>query len=340
MKGPDMKPFQFDDPRQARIFERLNRLVGEGPAAFYRDTCRLMSREPAYESTTHLVAHLLREVESALRDVLEPVAGRSSGHKSEIQAILKALEVPDDDSLALMWLSLADRQADSALHRRAHRDSLARPRPIDEEFRNWWKQLESVLDVVLGRLESKFSSYQQTLDQILSKAEPTNVDLDTLKNHVPNSLIVRSYFFDRLDKPGWLEPLTSNGFFEDPPEPVRDETGVAIARWPASGYLKRMASESPELVMKIIEQVPDTGNTRVHDDFADAALAEGMPIAFAARWAAKEAAWVSRQDYLYFGLSRKLGQVVSRLAKEGEGEATLELAEAPADCSPGPQEGA
>ena len=83
-----MKPFRFDDPRQARIFERLKRLVGEGPAAFYRDACRLMTEENDYESTTHLVAHLLREIESALRDVLEPVAGTFPGQYPDIHSIL------------------------------------------------------------------------------------------------------------------------------------------------------------------------------------------------------------------------------------------------------------
>lgn len=342
MSDPDAKRFRFDDPRQARIFERLNRLVGEGPAAFYRDACRLMTGEDRYESTSHLVAHLLREVESALRDVLEPVAGRPSGHssenqKSEIQAILKALEIPESDALAVAWLSLAGRQADTALHRRAHRDSLARPRPLDGDFCHWWTQIESVLDVVLGKLESKFLLYQRILDGLLSKPMPTQHDLDMLKNHVPNSLIVRSYFFDRLDKPEWMEPLASNGFFKDPPELVRDEKGVAIPRWPASGYLKRMAPKSPELVMRIIEKVPETGNTRVHEDFADAALDDGMPAALAARWAGKEAKWVSRQDYLYFGLPRKIGQVFSRLAKEGECGVALDLAEALLTILPGPQ---
>src|SRR5581483_4263814 len=76
MNPPDSQPsaFRFDDPRQARIYERLARLVGSGPAAFFRDGCRIMQNPSAFESTTHVVSHLLREIESALRDVVEPIS--------------------------------------------------------------------------------------------------------------------------------------------------------------------------------------------------------------------------------------------------------------------------
>src|SRR5208283_666125 len=104
--------------RQARIYDRLERLVGAGPAGFFFDACRLMEQSPSYQSTTHLVAHLLREIESALRDVLEPVSRWSErpkaargnpkeGQKEEIRCILAALSVPPDDPVAQMWLDLA-----------------------------------------------------------------------------------------------------------------------------------------------------------------------------------------------------------------------------------------
>ena len=69
--SPTAIPFRFEDPRQERIHRRLL-LVGPGPAAFYRDACRLMNQDHGLQSASHLVAHLLRDTESALRDVLEP----------------------------------------------------------------------------------------------------------------------------------------------------------------------------------------------------------------------------------------------------------------------------
>src|SRR5689334_21722210 len=61
--------FRFSDPRQEQKYNRLL-LIGPGPAAFYRDACRLIAHQPSLATTTHLVLHLLREVESGLRDVL------------------------------------------------------------------------------------------------------------------------------------------------------------------------------------------------------------------------------------------------------------------------------
>lgn len=61
-ENPHTQPaFRFQDPRQERIFRGL-RLVGPGPASFYRDACQLMAAEPLLESSAHLVAHLLREI--------------------------------------------------------------------------------------------------------------------------------------------------------------------------------------------------------------------------------------------------------------------------------------
>lgn len=57
--------------QQDRIHRRLH-YIGEGPAAFYRDACRLMEGEITLGSRAHLVSHLLREIESALLSVIAP----------------------------------------------------------------------------------------------------------------------------------------------------------------------------------------------------------------------------------------------------------------------------
>ena len=79
-----LKPFRFKDPRQEWIYQKLLLLVGPGPAAFYQDACRLMTEGLPFETTTHLVAHLLREIESALRDVLESVVEHTERLKKKV----------------------------------------------------------------------------------------------------------------------------------------------------------------------------------------------------------------------------------------------------------------
>ena len=63
------EPFRFTDPRQERIHKRLA-IVGSGPAEFFYDACRLMASEQQFKSTTHLLSHLIREIESSVRAVL------------------------------------------------------------------------------------------------------------------------------------------------------------------------------------------------------------------------------------------------------------------------------
>src|SRR6266516_3025421 len=69
---PSFRLSDFSDARQERIYQRLSKRISEGTAAFYRDTCRLRGNPYLFDSTTHLAAHLLRDVESAVRDVVLP----------------------------------------------------------------------------------------------------------------------------------------------------------------------------------------------------------------------------------------------------------------------------
>ena len=59
------QPYHVLTKQQRRIYQRLL-LVGEGPAAFYRDACRIMVAEPSFETITHLMGHCLREIERVL----------------------------------------------------------------------------------------------------------------------------------------------------------------------------------------------------------------------------------------------------------------------------------
>ena len=160
--GENREVFRFSDHRQERIHRRLL-LIGPGPAAFYRDACALMQGQPPLTTTTHLVAHLVREIESAMRDVLEvlyqppqivPLAQTSpSNHQQEILAILHGLGIEESDPVAQAWLKLAGADNPYNLATRAHRDSLAAPRPLDDTFIDFWHRFESVLHMVLVVLD-------------------------------------------------------------------------------------------------------------------------------------------------------------------------------------------
>lgn len=132
------------------------------------------------------------------------------------------------------------------------------------------------------------------------------------------------YFFDQLKSPGWIEPLFSEGMFQDPRPPKREGDYISFPSWPESRYLARMAPSVPEVVLDVILKMPETENVRVHEDLANAACA--MPPELAACWARKEAGWIRSQQHLYLLLPEKLGELVSHLARGGQIEAALELA--------------
>src|SRR6266850_1880162 len=195
--------FRFKDQRQERIFRRLLELVGPGPAEFYRDACRLIEEvEPRLASTSHLVAHLLRETESALRDVLETIAegtnrvrkgrGGTEKHAAEIRAILSALGIPESDPFGKAWLALAEEEA-AGLARRAHRNALAPSRGTDREFLEYWDKLQAILDLVLTKAESMYLRYLPVLDGLLARLEPTPSDLKQLRGRVPNNVVLHRY---------------------------------------------------------------------------------------------------------------------------------------------------
>lgn len=324
--------FEFDDPRQERIYRRLL-LVGEGPAIFYRDACRLMKNESPLSSTTHLVAHLLREIESGIRDVLEVVTDKgarlNSGkgedrHKDEIRAILKELDIPDSDPVADAWLRLAGSNNEYGLASRAHRDALAAPRPLSAEFEQLWDEMEAILDRVLARFEERYVAWHKQIDQLALKTSPTLDDARFLRSHCPNNLVSFSQFFDQLSNPAWLHPLSIERLFEHPPEPEYDEGKgtIRISGWPQSRYLARMAKLAPQEVTRIIVAIPDTTNTRVHTDFVEAALA--MPAVSAAELVPKMKSWVESSYGLL--LPKKMGELIEHLASGNQIPAALDLA--------------
>lgn len=119
-----------------------------------------MSDQVALQTSAHLVGHLLREIESALRTVLvavvpeEQVASKSKDQQRvEIQAILNVLGIDETDPIATGWLALAEQSYEYALHRLAHRDSLGAPRSVDQNYREFWDRMVSVLDAVAQKTE-------------------------------------------------------------------------------------------------------------------------------------------------------------------------------------------
>lgn len=350
-----MQPYQFKDSEQQPIYRRLKALVGEGAAAFYKDACHLMTMDEPLESTTHLVSHLLREIESSLFSVLIPFSqpkiisnsnsrtcpscGHSylepreepshPSHKEKIQAILKALDINQDDKVAKDWLEIIKK---NPLHKQAHRSNLAPPRYINEEYRELWKKIQSILDAVLNEFETYGVAIRQKIDKLLDEKlteQDINESIKLLQKDIPNSTFALGYFFDKLESPAWLKPLYKAGFFSSPPRMEIDTEAKTsyFPFWAQSRYLIKVAPHEPENVLAITTELlaSNSNNTLIYQDIAKAALK--MPSQFAACWVEKAVEWLKKQTYLYFPLPDTLGKLVNYLAHENQVDAAFSLAQ-------------
>ena len=304
------RPSAAVDARQDRIYQDLL-MIGEGPAAFYLDACQIMSRPDKLESSTHLVGHLVREIESALRDSLETFAFRqhvaqesdhSMGHASEIRRVAQGLGLESNDPALTAWLKLADRSYEFAPHHVAHRDALARPRPVTRDFLEWWEQIQSILLAVLSGLKDRFLEPLREIDRLLEIAQPAAKDAAFLRNNIPNNAIFLGHFFDKCKSPAWLIHLEKAGFFKTPP---RD------GRWPEAGYLARMARDesTAELVAQIMGGIPESENRLVRAELLEGIV--NLPAKDAAVLMNRIEYWIEAETSAFIlpdfgGLIRKL----------------------------------
>ncbi|SRR6266487_753399 len=345
----DDSTFQFKDEQERRIYERMF-LVGVGSAAFYRDACRILTLDPPLTTTTHLVRHCLREIESAMRDVLSPIAqhlqppvaeetssqtkkkkqsGSKDNHLDEIRFILQTLSIDETDPAAQIWLRLVLQKEDFGLNL-AHRNNLAEPRPLNAGFLQQWRDMNLVFDRLLDAFETLYLTSHELIDKnLLSANSSLEEKMKFLVLHVPMNEVSMSYFFERigaLQAIEWLQPLRDKGFFTLPPPPEYDyeKETTRLPSWPAMQYLIQVAPVAPMEVMDILLALPRTENISVYEDCVSAACR--MPGEFAQLLAPKVVEWL-RSSYLRF-LPDKVEELIARLADGGQNDAVLTLVRA------------
>lgn len=318
------KVFQFSDPRQERIHKKLLE-IGLGPAAFFKDACRMWEDEPPLESRTHLIAHCLREIESSVRDVMLPLdfkatKGSQETQKEEILTILSLHGIDPDHEVAKLWIRIANRQEEIALHHLAHRNSLDRPRESGDTFEELWTGMQALLDMILNRMEANYVGFISILDGLLAKTTVSDADISTLKGKVPSSPVTYNYFFEKLDDSNWLTPLKDAGFFKTPPPPMEHpEGGTSYPFWSQALYLKKMAvlPERQAEVLTICLDV-ETENTRARSDLLEIALL--LPVEMSVQIAE------SIDEIDYFLSPEKYGKLIRHFALNGKVKEAVALA--------------
>jgi hypothetical protein len=295
------------------------RLVGGAPESYFADACSLMAKEPPLESQTHLVSHLLRELNGGLIGALEPMVASEDWPEKDtadrqakmICAICDALRVPVDDSLRQSWQAFSRKLAELA-----HRRDLVAPRPVDRAFEEHWELGETVIHAVTLRIEANYAENLPRIEQ-LANGEP---DIRAFRNAMLHSTVALDRFY-ALAGAEWLGPLRGDGAFSVPPPLVANEEGMyAYPRWPPGRFLARVASEVPKDVIEIGLDL-DTDNPEAHESFVEAAMS--MQSSDAVALAPRIAKWLAGS--VHWGLPAKARDLIVRFVAGGAVEEGLSM---------------
>jgi hypothetical protein len=132
------------------------------------------------------------------------------------------------------------------------------------------------------------------------------------------------YFFSQLNSPDWIEPLRQRGRFLHPPDAVSDGQYLRFPGWPEGEYLNRMAAIAPEAVHNALTTTWFAStNHNVHQLLLQ--IGAKLPPALAAQVGRGEAAWVSKQAFLFGLYSAKSVDLIRHLVQGKESEAALSL---------------
>ncbi|XVU24209.1 hypothetical protein ACQPZJ_44425 [Actinoplanes sp. CA-054009] len=322
--------------QQADIYRRLARLVSAGAAEFWREACDLMAA-PVRPTTSHMVGHALREVDSAIRAVLEERAmtqvdqadikkankAKNSGNL-KISAICDDLQIPATYPLRAFWLD-QNPDVQIGLHRRAHRNGLDYPRPVDADFRAFFLQMEALFDLILDHFERRYRAVFDDLDMLLAEQHPTEGHAERLAQNFPANETARRHFFTQASAK-WLSVLRAKDFFRSPPPPITDPDGrvLALNRWPESEYLLRMAAIDPAATTEAALDIPPTDNSYVIWDLVNVGLA--LPPAYAVRLVPTIVASVPGS----YGViaADQIGELALHLVRDGYADAADQLVRA------------
>ena len=154
--------------------------------------------------------------------------------------------------------------------------------------------------------------------------------LSAIRDHGANYV----YFFNNLGSPEWIEPLWKAGYFRKPPAEVREGNSISFLPWVETEYLMRVSEQSPELVAKIINEMADTTNARVHRDILN--IAVKLPPSQTS-FVAPKICRILRNTFGLF-VHEQVVQLVKKMAAAGLITEALSISRAAIEFAPDPEE--
>lgn len=160
----------------------------------------------------------------------------------------------------------------------------------------------------------------EELDSLLTINNPTEKHLKKLTELLSHPIHV-SYFFSKLNSPGWIQALKEQGFFSSTPAIIRDGSYVKFPAWPLSEVLIKVAKQKPREVMDIIMDTKEKENFRIWGDFIQCSLM--MPSSIAKEIIHLVKGWIKTPYFSY--LHEEIGELCIKLSNEQEVEASLDI---------------
>ncbi len=269
------------DSKQEMLYKYLS-IIGSEIASFYLDALNIIKNKEI-ETKSNLVAHLAREIDGGLRDilasksVLDENKSLSKEEKKElineinlelrsknltelknisgtIISICNALDIIKDKELIKKWSVVS-----AQFHRFAHRSGAFKEARDFNLFKDVWERYEKILSHLIGSSLNMLNR----IDNLILKDKPSSEIIRTLPNLFKIST-KENYFFSNLKQINWLKPLNEAGFFnpEDNPKPklTEDKKGYYILSWSVLRYLEWVSENLPpdnEGVVKELVKIID-----------------------------------------------------------------------------------
>jgi len=268
--------------QETSILNGLNMLVPEA-AAFFKSGIFIFN-EQCIEVRSYLLAHIAREIEGGIRDILcskvQPEicekCGKSINITNHQESILKSLGLDTKTEFAEKWYKIAKQ-----FHEYAHRHGIWKSPRSQYAFDDLWKDFMNVLEVLVGN----FYSITYRIDTIIANEVPSKevlLSLNNILSYGPS----KTYFFQNLIQVGWLQSLYETNYFsgdKNPEQITNKETGNnQYPTWVELDFLKNIswkmsqtADSDFSVLVKIIDNIfgyRKPNKQRIHNPNTDDAI--------------------------------------------------------------------
>jgi len=281
-----------------KIYEQIYKLLEDffgkdsNVPAFYHDAWFILKNSHLFKTSSHLIGHCLREIESAILDTLLLKEKEECREGKDGRA--KKIEKITDDVLNLIGRDkekelneIKRKWKKLELHKYAHRRNIDSPRDI-EKVKEIFEDFNSIFSTILPYLSLYVHKIKQKIDELINSGNKSNV-LEAFGKTIPKNTYFLSYFFSKIDST-WLSELRKEEaekkqenvfkkFFKNPPEPYQEGMYIIYPTWPQTEFLKRVIKEDPkatEEVIGCILEMEENGNVKILDDLIEI-IAE-MPL--------------------------------------------------------------